>query len=135
MFNTPACMLYRGKFSQGSFRAHSLETNLGVLESTLTDGTRLDRDALQMALSHEVYHPDMRFDSGAGTASLLVLILVAAIASDRILGLTRLWFTAVRHWQESRAYAERTKILEVRRRLEGQFGSDDDDFGMEKDDD
>lgn len=116
-----------------------METNLGVLESTLFEDGLLHRhniaQTLQMAPSHELYHPDIHFDPLASTISLILLIFAAAVASDRILGLSRFWIKAMRRWQESGAYAERIKILEVRRRLEGQFENDRDSFDVDKEGD
>jgi len=59
--------------------------------------------------------------------SVLLFLVLTAIAFDRILGLDRFFNEAVLKWKEKRAYERRNETIEARQRLEAAFSDDDED--------
>jgi hypothetical protein len=78
------------------------------------------------------YVPEARFDGPVATVSILLFLILTAIASDRIFGLDRLINKALLEWKEKRAYERRNETIEARERLEAAFSDDEENDENDK---
>lgn len=103
----------------------SSNSNLGELERFAGTDPGLSSFENQPLIS--AYVPEARFDGPVATVSILLFLILTAIAFDRILGLDRLFNEAMLKWKEKRAYERRNETIEARERLEAAFSDEDED--------
>jgi hypothetical protein len=95
----------------------SAATNLGELERFAIDpGMSLD---YQPPVS--TYVPEARFDGPVATVSIVLFLLLTAIASERILGLQAVLNRKLLAWTEKRAYERRNETIDAREKLEASY--------------
>lgn len=99
-------------------------SNLGALQS-LADVdpaasqsfSLVDTEALQLTMGP-------RIDGSAAFASVLLLLLLLALSSNRILGLERFFVQWVREMGMQKRYRERNQLISTREQLERQFSTE-----------
>lgn len=80
------------------------------------------------------YIPEPRFDGPVATVSILLFLLLTAIAFDRIFGLSKFVNEWLLKWKENRAYERRNETIEAREKLESLFSDNENDEDEEKKD-
>ncbi|KAL4529994.1 hypothetical protein Ndes2526B_g04758 [Nannochloris sp. 'desiccata'] len=101
------------------------KSNLGELERFAGTDPGLSSFEYQPMVTN--YVPEARFDGPVATVSILLILILTAIAFDRILGLDILFNKAMLKWKEKRAYERRNETIKARERLEAAFSDEDED--------
>ena len=107
-------------------------SNLGELERFAGVDPGISSFDYQPPVSN--YIPEPRFDGPVATVSIILLLLLTAIASDRILGLEKFVNEWLLKWKDRRAYERRNETIEAREKLEILFSDNENDDDEEKKD-
>ncbi|KAI8467895.1 MAG: hypothetical protein J3K34DRAFT_428952 [Monoraphidium minutum] len=105
-------------------------SNLGALARTVAPEAQtyeIDPYQQQRVSVESFANRGYAIDGGTAFVNGALLLLLFALAFERIFGLDKVINDALRRWKESRVEARRYEVLDARERLEQQWGPGDGD--------